>query len=145
MRIKKEIIRKIFLLFVSITPSFYLVEFIIRIFSPMSPYHTLLPLFPNIKMKLNVKLKGCLPIIAHSTNKLGLRGDAPPCEWERYYTIVTIGGSTTQCFYLDDHKTWPYLLQEKLKREIFQCLGRECRIRRSDNKSSYYYDERNYS
>ncbi len=26
-----------------------------------------------------------------------------------------MGGSTTQCFYLDDHETWPSLLQSKLK------------------------------
>jgi len=32
-----------------------------------------------------------------------------------FFTVVVIGGSTAQCYYLDDHKTWPYLLQEKMK------------------------------
>jgi lysophospholipase L1-like esterase len=44
-----------------------------------------------------------------------LRGDEPPADWKGFRTIVTIGGSTTQCFYLDDAKTWPYQLQLKLQ------------------------------
>ena len=51
----------------------------------------------------------------HTTNKWGFRGDEPPADWDHFLTIVTIGGSTTQCFYLDDRKTWPHLLQERLK------------------------------
>jgi len=89
-------------------------EFILRIISPPSPFSPLVPLRPHHKMELHVNLKGISPVVSNSTNKWGLRGEEPPSEWEKYYTIVTIGGSTTQCFYLDNYKTWPYLLQEKL-------------------------------
>lgn len=45
-------------------------------------------------------------------NSLGLRGDelAP----SHTYRILTIGGSTTECLYLDQSETWPYLLQKTL-------------------------------
>ena len=46
------------------------------------------------------------------TNSLGLRADelAP----NRSYRILAIGGSTTECEYNDQGKTWPYLLQETI-------------------------------
>jgi lysophospholipase L1-like esterase len=64
---------------------------------------------------MKVNIKGVAPFSTYSTNKWGLRGDDPPSNWEEYFTICCIGGSTTICFYLDDKKTWPYLLQEKIK------------------------------
>ena len=46
------------------------------------------------------------------TNSLGLRGgEAAPFDT---YRILAIGGSTTECEYLDQSKTWAYLLQETL-------------------------------
>ena len=113
--IKKEIVTKFMLLAVSITVSLFILEFVLRIVSPMSPFSPLIPLRPYNKMELHVDLRGVSPVAIHSTNRWGLRGDSVPSEWEKFYTVVTAGGSTTQCFYLDDHKTWPYLLQQKLK------------------------------
>lgn len=46
------------------------------------------------------------------TNSIGLRGDELlPTHTNR---ILTIGGSTTECLYLDQEETWPKLLQTKL-------------------------------
>lgn len=105
------------LFFATMALSFFILEITIRIISPPSIFHPALPLRPKNKMQLYVNLKGLSPVAIHSTNKWGLRGDEPPSDWENYYTIITVGGSSTQCFYLDDHKTWPYLLQEKLKKK----------------------------
>jgi lysophospholipase L1-like esterase len=66
-------------------------------------------------MMLEPKLRGVSAHGIHSTNSWGFRGDEPPRNWSEHFTIVTIGGSTTQCFYLDDRKTWPWLMQEYLK------------------------------
>jgi lysophospholipase L1-like esterase len=67
-------------------------------------------------MELHPVLRGLSPVAMHTTNRWGLRGDEPPLQnWKDTATIVAIGGSTTLCFYLDDHKTWPYLVQEKLR------------------------------
>lgn len=120
--LKKGIFHKIVLLLVTAVISFIVLEYIIRIIFPSSPYHPLLLLYPNNKIELHINLKGLSPVATHSTNSWGLRGDDPPSpsEWKKYYTIVSVGGSTTQCFYLDDHKTWPYLLQERLKKKYFK-------------------------
>ena len=47
-----------------------------------------------------------------SINDHGLRGD--PFSDNQTYRILAIGGSTTECLYLDDLEAWPYLLQEVL-------------------------------
>ena len=45
-------------------------------------------------------------------NAFGLRGD--PLSDDEQYRLLTVGASTTICVYLDDSKTWPYLLQQRL-------------------------------
>ncbi len=47
-----------------------------------------------------------------STNSLGLRG--PELSADDEYRILCVGGSTTECFYQDDHHTWPHHLSEHL-------------------------------
>ncbi|MHC5009554.1 MAG: hypothetical protein ACYTG6_01240, partial [Planctomycetota bacterium] len=42
----------------------------------------------------------------YSTNALGLRGPDVPLR-ENAYRILCVGGSTTECLYLDDTETWP--------------------------------------
>ncbi|MDD5594878.1 MAG: SGNH/GDSL hydrolase family protein [Candidatus Omnitrophica bacterium] len=108
-------LKNLFLLFISIVVSLLILEFFLRFFSPINPFCALVPLRPHLKNEMRVNLQGVSKVGMHSTNKWGMRGDEPPLEWDKYYTIITLGGSSTQCFYLDDHKTWPYLLQEKLK------------------------------
>ncbi len=46
-------------------------------------------------------------------NALGIRGDELP-EDDDTYRILAIGGSTTECLYLDDTETWPARLQQQL-------------------------------
>lgn len=45
-------------------------------------------------------------------NSQGLRGDEPPAG--AVYRILTIGGSTTECLYLDQTEAWPQRLQTYL-------------------------------
>jgi lysophospholipase L1-like esterase len=52
----------------------------------------------------------------HTKNSLGFRGEEPPPNFRDYLTIITIGGSTTECFYLSDGRTWPDLLGQQLSR-----------------------------
>lgn len=112
---KRETLFRILTLSVSIIFSLIVLEIVLRLVSPPSPFSPLLPLRPHDKMELHVNLRGVSPTAMHTTNKWGFRGPEPPGDWENHYTIVTIGGSTTACHYLDDHKTWPYLLSEKLR------------------------------
>lgn len=45
-------------------------------------------------------------------NEHGLRGD--PFSPDQDYRILAVGGSTTECLYLDETEAWPRLLQERL-------------------------------
>lgn len=72
-------------------------------------------LAPHINMRIRLNVTGISPIAHHTTNKWGFRGDPIPDNINDYYTILTIGGSTTQCFIIDDKKTWSYVLQDKLR------------------------------
>ncbi len=44
--------------------------------------------------------------IVHKKNSLGFRGVEPPADFENYLTILVVGGSTTECFYLSEGQTW---------------------------------------
>jgi lysophospholipase L1-like esterase len=54
------------------------------------------------------------PITTHTKNALGFRGPDPPRDFARRLTLVTIGGSTTECLFLSDGKTWTDVLARRL-------------------------------
>jgi len=98
-------------------------EVLLRIFHPLEirfkPDRIVLPLhkryiFDNTE-KFPTKLA---KTTIHTKNSLGFRGKAPPPNFRDYLTIITIGGSTTECFYLSDGRTWPDLLGQKLSCEF---------------------------
>ena len=52
--------------------------------------------------------------VSHFTiNSAGIRGDEFATGQD--YRILALGGSTTECLYLDDTETWPMLLQTELR------------------------------
>jgi lysophospholipase L1-like esterase len=63
------------------------------------------------------ELPGVEPHVVLSVNRLGLRApevDLNTCELK----ILCVGGSTTECFYVTDKKTWPWLVQDELHRRL---------------------------
>src|SRR6185369_11074013 len=115
---RKAWVQKAALLLASTVFSLGLLELALRIVSPPSLFSPLVPLRPRNRLEIHTAgLKGVSPTGLNTTNRWGLRGDEPPADWQNHYTIITIGGSTTQCFFLDDHRTWPYLLQTRLRRQ----------------------------
>jgi lysophospholipase L1-like esterase len=52
-------------------------------------------------------------------NTHGIRGDELPAR-RNAIRILCVGGSTTECLYLDQSETWPQVLQELLRRETRQ-------------------------
>lgn len=52
--------------------------------------------------------------IIHTTNSLGFRGAEPPADPDSVLTIMTIGGSTTECVYLSDGHSWTDVLGQEL-------------------------------
>jgi lysophospholipase L1-like esterase len=114
----KQGLLKVSLLGLSTLLSLLIVEGLLRIISPANPFSVYFPLYPHSQFKIHCSYPGVSPVAMHSTNRWGFRGDEPPTDWNQALTIITVGGSTTHCFFLDDHKTWPYLLQEDLKSQF---------------------------
>lgn len=56
--------------------------------------------------------------ISYSRNALGFRGPMPTDSIHKLNSIITVGGSTTECRFLSDSTTWPFLLGEELKDSI---------------------------
>jgi lysophospholipase L1-like esterase len=56
---------------------------------------------------------GCNGRKVFSVNDVGLRGPSLPAA-ENRYRIVAAGGSTTECFFLDDTEEWPHLLMNEM-------------------------------
>src|SRR5258708_7779732 len=113
---RRKTLAKAALLLGSTLVSLALLEGGLRLITPPSLFSPLVPLRPHLRLALHVTdLPGVSPHGTLTTNRWGLRGEEPPKDWENHYTLVTIGGSTTQCFFLDDRKTWPALLQSRLR------------------------------
>ena len=109
--------KRLFLLLASCLLSLLLAEVVLRIHNP----------FPGrvrgdqIVLGRNVRFVYSGPVnpkldseIVYSTNSLGLRGPEPPLDLDGYTSIITVGGSTTECRYLSDDKTWPAQLERSL-------------------------------
>jgi lysophospholipase L1-like esterase len=65
-------------------------------------FHSQPGLFPGVRSEAHYR-----------TNALGMRGPEMPRD-HRAYRILCIGGSATECVYLDDASTWPMLLMQSL-------------------------------
>ena len=60
-----------------------------------------------------------LDLVTHHTkNSLGFRGPDPPADFPRRLTLVTIGGSTTECLFLSDGKTWTDQMARRLQQSL---------------------------
>jgi len=93
-----------------------LAEIVLHMIMPESIFNPRFGLRPYQNVRLEVDLPGITPGGTLSTNMWGLRGEEPPRQWEQYFTIVTVGGSTTANYYLDDSLTWSNVVQSKLRR-----------------------------
>src|SRR5689334_7261709 len=92
-------------------------ELILRVYNPFPSgiKGNKIVLRVNTKYVLNNK---DIPVldstIVHTKNSLGFRGPEPPADLEKKFSIFTMGGSTTECTYLADGKTWSDKLSGKL-------------------------------
>ena len=68
----------------------------------------------TVHFKNNI-IKSLPPEVTVTRNSLGFRGPEPPADFGKVLTLVTIGGSTTQCFFLSDDQTWTARLGKQLE------------------------------
>ncbi len=98
---------------VSIIVGWFVAEGLLTVLHPRPPFH-LRPagvkyvFQPDPFTMTNVSGEAVTTI-----NSLGLRGSEPPPRDEAY-RILCVGGSTTECYYLDDTETWTTLLEQRL-------------------------------
>jgi lysophospholipase L1-like esterase len=120
-----NIFKNFLLLLTALVLSLILLEIALRLFPPFEmrfkPDRLVLPVNRRYVLDNTAKFPTKLPkTTVHTKNSLGFRGAPPPADFVDYLTIVTIGGSTTECFYLSDGKTWTDLLGVKLKQDLPQ-------------------------
>ena len=65
-----------------------------------------------IRNDINPKIDS---VIINRRNSLGFRGPEKPAGFANILSIITVGGSTTECHFLSEEKTWPYVLSQDLK------------------------------
>jgi lysophospholipase L1-like esterase len=99
-----------------------MLEALLRVYNPLEirfrPDRIVLPVNKRYIFNNSGKFTKLPPTTKHTKNSLGFRGAPPPRDFQDYLTIITIGGSTTECFYLSDGRTWPDLLGQNLSREF---------------------------
>jgi len=101
---------------------FLALEIILRIYNPFPKRlridKIILPVNQHVIIK-NVHNLLFLEKIAYSNkNSLGFRGPEIPLNFDSCFSLITVGGSTTECYYLSDSLTWPYLLGKYLSHDI---------------------------
>jgi lysophospholipase L1-like esterase len=116
---------KIFLLFFGVFLAFIILEAYLRIYNPfgfrIKNDRIVLPANKIYRFQ-NKKLEKFDREILIKKNSIGFRGEEPPegKTFEDFLTIITIGGSTTECSLTSEGKTWTDLLGKNLKASFKQ-------------------------
>jgi lysophospholipase L1-like esterase len=116
-RVLKTALYSVYLFFIV----FILLEIFLRIYDPfkfrIKANRIILPVnqVQTIKNTINPKLD---PVITNTRNSLGFRGPDTTKGFSGQLSIITVGGSTTECHFLTDNKTWPFRLGEYLSKDV---------------------------
>jgi lysophospholipase L1-like esterase len=117
----KEICKDGLAIFLGLALAFMTLEILLRVFQPVE-YRVRgnkIVLTPDKKYIFdNNKIDKLDKVIYVSRNHLGFRGEPLPRDFAQTLTILTVGGSTTECIQISDGKTWPDILASKLKRRF---------------------------
>jgi hypothetical protein len=117
----KRVLAAIIIVSFNLIMIFLLVEGTLRIWQPfeMRVKYNKIILPVNKKYIIrNLEITKLDKVIIHTKNSIGFRGSEPPSDFRDCLTMITIGGSTTECFYLSDGKTWEDRLAVKLKKDF---------------------------
>jgi lysophospholipase L1-like esterase len=106
---------------VSILVSVLILEVFLHIYNPFEPRikgdQIQLPVHRKYEIH-NDRIKALAPEILHTRNGLGFRGPELPGTLTEIPSIICIGGSTTECYYLSDGEDWPARLSQLLLPKI---------------------------
>lgn len=109
----RNMLSKIILLLISISIGILLGEFGVRTLYPSSHHYFVHKPYLRITFKPSSDIMpGIEGESRYKVNALGVRGDE--FSSDQTYRILALGGSSTECHYLDQLETWTGLLQSKL-------------------------------
>ena len=117
----RSLVLNLSVLLAGIVIALVLLEFLLRIHNPFQARikGNRIVLLTNKRYRIRNNIIPTLePVIAVSRNALGFRGPDPPPDFDKYLTIFAVGGSTTQCFFLSDEKTWPARFGQRLRKSF---------------------------
>jgi lysophospholipase L1-like esterase len=110
--------KNIILLIISIAFSVCVLEIFLNFYNPFSPRvrgnQIILPRNKTIQIS-NDRLSKLPKEILHTKNNLGFRGPNPESDNSSQLSIICVGGSTTECYYLGDGQDWPNQLLKRMK------------------------------
>lgn len=117
----KEYTKRVLAVIIGIIISLIIAEIFLRIYNPI-PFRVkgnkiILPCNQTYIIE-NRTIPGIDTLIVHTKNSLGFRGPEKPKDFEKYTSILSVGGSTTECYYLSDGKDWVSLLGNKLNKQF---------------------------
>jgi lysophospholipase L1-like esterase len=102
--------------------TFVSLEIILRIYNPFPTRLRIDKIILPVNQHVIIKNSRSLPFLENTAfsnkNSLGFRGPEKPVDFDKFFTLVTVGGSSTECYYLSDSLTWPALLGSFLSRDI---------------------------
>jgi lysophospholipase L1-like esterase len=117
----RTFLNKVLLTLFGVVAAILILEVFLRFYNPLQARikgnQIVLTTNKTYRIK-NDLIKGLDPEIIVTRNSLGFRGPEPPANPDNYLTVVTIGGSTTQCFFLSDEQTWTAKLGKNLERSL---------------------------
>ncbi len=117
----RRILKNILALGVGVLVSLVILEVFLQLYNPLSPRvkgNTILIPANQKYIYENGRIAGLDEKIIHTKNSLGFRGDELPGDAEDHLKIIAVGGSTTECYVINDGKDWPNLVQKQLKQYI---------------------------
>ncbi len=110
--------KNLLLLFLSLLLALALCEVVLRFYNPLGfrikgdniilPVNKKETLYHDKHMKIDA-------VVVQQNNSLGFKGPEPPADFARRLTVLTVGGSTTECLEIAPEKSWPRLLGERLE------------------------------
>ncbi len=114
----KKLLRNIVALGIGLLIALLLLEIFLRLADPfglrVKGEQIILPAKRSYTFS-NTRIPGLDSQIIHHKNSLGFRGPELPADGlENKLSLIAVGGSTTECFYISDGKDWPALLAQKL-------------------------------
>jgi lysophospholipase L1-like esterase len=111
----QRVILRAALLVTSVVVVVAVCEFFARLAEP-SKHYVWPPNMEKVFLPAPEHMPGIFGPSRFSINSDGIRGDELPSQ--STLNILCIGGSTTECLYLDQSETWPHLVQVQLQEKL---------------------------